>query len=192
MAKPEENKEKEAQKPPSETAVVLKELVDQLLSRQPSDPNNLGLSEEKRRELTAGPAPRKFRVVRCKSEETESTFDCVVVESNKHPNGRITSMTNYKHPDKMFVMQANGGRVPDGMQILKENQAGMNADLEIPRHQLSNQYLQWRWTEFWQKDLRRYVGKGLAAHYCAEEGPSKGLDTPWQMGKVGIVEEAAE
>ena len=52
------------------------------------------------------------------------------------------------------------------------------------------QFKQWLWEEFWQRDLRRYVGRGLASHHCAAGGA--GLKTPWELGTFYGSDEAAE
>jgi hypothetical protein len=157
----------------NETVALLSALVEQLIARQPSDPNNMGLPEEKRRELTAMPGPGKYKRVPLKSEDTDATFDAIVVESAKHPNGRIVRIENYRHPeDGMTTHVSAGGRVPDGMQITSKEGTDANSNSN-----LTVEFKRWRMEYFLQRDFRFYIGRGLQDGYCAPG--SAGVKTPW-------------
>jgi hypothetical protein len=60
---------------------------------------------------------------------------------------------DYAYPEgiETFVDEP-GGRVPHGMPIKTE------------QGQFSPLYKQWRWENFWQSDIRTYVGKPLPAY----------------------------
>jgi hypothetical protein len=140
------------------------------------------------------PKPLRWRVVSCKSELTGATFDALVIESRTHVAGRITQLLRYKHPRGTATYESQGGLVPEGMPILRDGNAVLSPDtVDIPGHALASDYKQWRWTEFWQKDLRHYCApKGntcaLTPGMCVE--PS-GFQTPWQDGAVRRVGDAA-
>ena len=177
----------------TEETSILRELVTQLIARQPQDPANMGLPEGKRRELTETPKPTKYRLVACKSEETGATFDAAVVESRdtlKHPHGRIVRLENYRHPEGIYVYQNAGGLVPDGMPMLKDLDGPPALDANGQTAQpLSVTYKHWRWEEYLRRDLRSLVGKGLRADHCADGG--QGLKTPWQSSPFFGSDEAS-
>lgn len=166
-------------------------LVAEIRKQAPQDPNHLGLSESKIKELTAVPPPRKYRLIReCVSEETGSAFTLHVVESKGMPNGRITRLEDYKHPAGVYVYASAGGKVPDGMPICQgfNGQPPLNAQ-GVPTIPLNAQFKHWLWEEFWKKDLKRFVGNELKAHHCTGEG----FKTPWELAPFfGHQETAAE
>lgn len=82
------------------------------------------------------------------SARTGARFAAIVASSKSDPNGRVLTLEDYVFPDGIEVHRADGGVVPDGMII------------KTPKGELTKQYKQWRWTEFYQNDLREYVGKG--------------------------------
>ncbi len=184
------SKETNKPTPDSPETTAIKQLADAIMARAPRNPMELGLPEDAVRRLQGTPEPKRFRVIKGRSEDTGATFDMNVVESKSMPNGRITALNNYKHPEGMFTFEQAGGKVPDGFPILADTSKGWPSDQEIPRHMLSNKYLQWRWTMFWQNDLRRLIGKQVVSHYCLD--PETGLKTPWIEGRVGLEVEAAE
>jgi hypothetical protein len=176
---------------PNETAVAIQQLAEAMLAQAPKSPLEMsGMSKEKQRELTEPGVPKRWRVIPGKSEETGSTFDLHVVESKQFPHGRIVALGNYKHPEGMFQFQSVGGKVPDGFPMFNTNSVpNIPEGQEVPRHLLSQRYLQWRWTTFWQADLKNINGKGLKAHHCVHDD---GLKTPWQPGKAALQADAAE
>lgn len=171
---------------PNETAAAIQQLAEAMLAQAPKTPLEMsGLSKEAQHTLTTPGVPKRFRIIPGKSDETGATFDMLVVESGKAmPNGRVTQLFNYKHPDGMFAPQSQGGRMPDGFPFLKDNTQGVPEGTEFPRHMLSIKYLHWRWMNFWKVDLTRMVGKELKSHFCASDD---GLKTPWQAGKAALV-----
>lgn len=160
--------------PELSTAEAIKQLAEAMRPKTPLE--HAGLSPEQIKRVIEPPTwVPKYRYVPCKSEETGATFEAHVLESRdaKFPQGRIVGMRNYTHPEGVEVYQSNGGLVPDGMQILVH---GAAAGTYTP------EFKQWRWTTFYQTDLRRYVQRALAAHLCSPDG--KGLNTPWIAGAV--------
>jgi hypothetical protein len=144
--------------------------------------DRMGLSPEQIEELEAKPVPLRWRRVACKSEETGATFTVHVVESREHPSGIMKSMENYLHPQGAFTFVSNGGVVPDGFQILKVGMAPPEPSRDgntIPKQDFESHYLFWRWTEFWQKDLRRMSGKPLPRSLAINDAA---FATPWQQG----------
>lgn len=166
---------------PEMTAV---EAISQLAaSLKPQSPlEQAGMSQAAIDQITKLPTPKRYRHIPCKSALTEATFIAHVVESKKYPRGRIVSLHEYTHPDGMFQYQSNGGRVPDGFPVLKDANGGALGDgVKLEKHQLSTMYLQWRWEEFWKRDLEAHVGKELAPHHCVDP---EAMKTPWQEGAV--------
>lgn len=145
-----------------------------------------GFSPEKVAQMQEPPKALRWRKVACKSDETGATFTACVTESRAYPNGRITALENYTHPPGVATFVSAGGLVPDGFQILKSGTAAppeggpplLKQDLTVP-------YLQWRWVEFWQKDLRRLIGKPLLSSHAIDPAA---WATPWQEGRVGQLE----
>lgn len=111
-----------------------------------------GVAELKGHNVPSAP----YKIVRCKSERTESTFGCRVVKSRKFPQGRIISLDDYQHPAGTDKHVTEGGLVPEGMQI-------RGAD-----GRPTPEYKQWRWEAYWQRDLRDYVGQPLLDRYRLE------------------------
>jgi hypothetical protein len=150
-----------------------KQLAEALKQKTPLE--HAGLSPEQVKRVTEPPVwVPKFRFIRCKSDETGATFEAHVLESRdttKFPHGRIVGVRGYTHPEGVDVFQSNGGLVPDGMQILVDGTATT----------LTHMYKQWRWTTFYQTDLRRYVQRAIVASHCAD---GDGLKTPWIAGAV--------
>ncbi len=162
------------------TAEAIAELAQQL---KPKTQLELaGLTPEQEAKLMAVPTAKKWRHVECKSEETGATFTALVIESAKHPSGRITQLLNYKHPKGVCTYESHGGLVPNGYQILNSGPGMPQNDGEgLLRHEFVIHYLQWRWVEFWQKDLKRYVGKELMPFLCVKP---EGFAVPWEEGKT--------
>jgi|SRR5215831_16390119 len=176
-----------AEKPKTELQLMA-EAIGQAIreNREPSIFKRNGYSPERERELLEPPIPKRHRKVACKSQETGAAFIACVVESKTFPAGRIVTFENYVHPAGTATYQDAGGLVPVGLQILR---AGLGAPEEgrvLPKHDYTPQYLQWRWTEFWQKDLLRYAGKELKRFLVASE---EAWNTPWQEGRVGPLTE---
>lgn len=169
------------------TAQSIEMLVKALVANQPKGPlDMLGMSESKQKALTSPGEPQKYRIVPGKSPDTGSTFDMVVVQSKTHPEGRVTQLQNYKHPVGMYRSESNGGICPDGLRIwVAEEPSNLPEGVEPAKGSLTQEFLQLRWTEFYQKDLRNIIGDGkrqsgaLKAHYC--ESPD-GMKTPWLQG----------
>jgi len=166
--------------PPDLATAIGKAMADAIKSTR-SDAR--GLSPEQIERLETPPAPKRHRKVACRSEETGATFTACVVESKNMPGGRIVAFEDYKHPAGVATYQSAGGLVPDGMQILRSGSSAPQGDLSnLQKHDFTPFYLQWRWVEFWQKDIRRYSGKELKAHIAVDPAA---FQTPWQEGRVG-------
>lgn len=181
------------------TAAAISAVADALIARGPKSPLEMsGLSPEAQRALSDKPTPKKYRSVPGRSSQSGATFDMNVVESASSKNGRVTELRNYKFPLGMYTYQRDGGKVPDGFPIFNNNAQPQYAQLEkagiqVPSDQLSVKYKQWRWTEFWQSDIRYYVGKHLVLGFC-DGGPNpdepdeelrlKNFKTAWVEPKV--------
>ena len=179
----------------NETATAIQAMADALIARQPVDPNNMGLSDAKRRALTEPPTAQRYRILRLQSEETGATFDAVVVESaNKaaFPHGRITKIENYRFPEAgMFAFQSAGGRVPDGHPIFNHGHSAPPSGGHVPKEALDQFYLTWRLETFTHPDFRRYVGKAMKAHLAVDG--EKAIQSPWlTSGNMNDVVTAAE
>ena len=192
--------EKRLQKEPESTDsnnALLRQLVEQLMARQPADPHNLGLSEEQRKRLSAPLDKHRYRYVACRSQDTQCLFEAHVVEARdkaKFPEGRITSFRNYRLPENFWRWVSAGGLIPDGIPVLSDGRRGlpsMNAE-GFPVDELTAEFKQWRSREFWIKDLRFYVGRAITRDLCLNA--DTGLKTPWEeSSNVAIQEgEAAE
>lgn len=163
-----------------------KQLAEAVKQKSPLEA--AGLTPAQIAQIVEPPSPQAYRIVRCKSEETGATFDAHVVASKSLPHGRITQLLNYKHPEGLYTFQRNGGRVPDEHPILRDATAAPGEGRELQKHQLAPLYLQWRYENFWKVDLRRYVGRELHPHLCADP---MGIKTPWQESAIGALIEGA-
>lgn len=163
------------------TAEAIAELARQLKPQTAAE--KAGLSPAQVKRLEEPGKPLRWRRVACKSDATEATFTAYVSESRSHPNGRIIALENYEHPPGTHTYRANGGLVPDQLQILR---AGLGAPQEgdkVPRHDYNIYYLDWRYKEFWLVDLTRFGGKALLqSHAISPEAWA----TPWLEGSAHL------
>lgn len=169
---------------PKSDLQLMAEAIGQAIreNREPGPFQRAGYSPERIAELTEPPKAKKWRRVACRSEDTQATFTACVVESKQFPAGRIVALENYTHPPGVAVYQSEGGLVPTSMQILRAGTAAPEEGRNPPKHDLTPYYMQWRWEEFWQKDLRRHAGKELKRQHAIDEAA---FTTPWQDGRVG-------
>lgn len=149
-----------------------KQLAEALKQKTPLE--HAGLSPEQIKRIVEPPTwiPR-YRYIACVSEETGAKFEAHVLECRdtaKFPHGRIVGLRKYTHPEGVETYQENGGMVPNGMQILVHN-GGPGAYTDAYKH--------WRWTTFYQTDLKRYVQRPITAALCGD-----GLKMPWLAGAV--------
>jgi hypothetical protein len=174
----------------SDMAKLVDALGEAIRSNRPQGPlEQAGFTAEQIAQLTELPKPKRWREIACKSEESGATFYACVIESKAHPNGRITALKDYAHPIGVQSYQRDGGLVPDGMQILRGGAAPPHDEKTLPKHDYNPYYLQWRWQEFWKRDLQKHVGREIKASMCAQAtAGSSGLQTPWQEGSARKVE----
>jgi len=165
--------------PEMSTAEAIARLAESLKPQGPLE--QAGFSQAAIDRLTKFPTPKKYRHIACKSDETGATFTAHVIESKRHPNGRIVALGSYTHPAGIYKYQRDGGLVPNDFPILKDATGSLGDGVDVRKDQLSVMYLQWRWENFWQRDLGRYVGKEIGAHLCVD---AAGLKTPWLDGAV--------
>jgi hypothetical protein len=169
---------------------VMKVFADSLKPKGPLE--DAGLPQEQIDRITKPPEPKSYRIVPCKSPDTGSTFDALVVmiydgdfdddnASKKYPHGKIAQLLNYRHPEGAFTYRSQGGLVPDGMPILRDPTVGKVAH-DTSHHQLDADYKKWRWEDFWRADIRRICGAPFSAHLCID--PEKGMKTPWVLSKI--------
>jgi hypothetical protein len=167
----------------SDAKVLADAIGEAVRSNQPLDPLvSQGFSPELLAQARAVPMALKWRKVKCKSEVSGATFSALVIESKTHQAGRVTQLLDYKHPKGVMTYQGAGGLVPDGMPIMRESTAVLSPEMtDLPGHALASHYKQWRWEEFWQKDLKHHAGKPLTPGMCVEPA---GFQTPWNEGVV--------
>jgi hypothetical protein len=194
---------KEEKPPPvNETAVAIHalatEMAKQMAANNPSLLSMTGMSPEAQRALVTPPPPKGWRMIPGRSAETGATFTMHVQVSRKHPDGVITQLHNYRHPPGTFTHEQrnndgeplNDGIVPQGMPILRDETVGVAVGQEPPAEMLSPHYKQWRYENFYKKDLAYYIGRVLRAEFCE---PANGIQTPWIPGTSGgVIAEAAE
>jgi hypothetical protein len=175
------------------TVEAINRLAQALIEHQPKSPLELsGISKERQHALTTAAAPKRWRAIPGKSPDTGATFTMIVIESKVWPSGRVTEIRDYKYPSGMYKTQSNGGIVPEGMPIYADPTKVGNhlpEGEDPPTGILTNHFKQWRWTQFYQTDLRQCVGKELRQHYCRE---ADGMKTAWQDGHVYTSQSAAE
>lgn len=196
---------KDNEKPPTivnETAaaihVLATEMAKQMAANNPSPLSLTGMSPEAQRALVTPPPPKGWRMIPGRSAETGATFAMHVQVSRKHPDGVITQLHNYRHPPGIFTHEQrssdgeplNDGIVPQGMPILRDETVGVAVGQEPPAEMLSLHYKQWRYENFYKRDLAYYIGRGLRSEFC---DPASGIQTPWIPGTSGgMIAEAAE
>lgn len=109
-----------------------------------------------------------LRRIPCKSEETGSSFVALCLQTGQGVYGKIVTIEEYLYPPGIGKHVRDGGIVPDGMQIRDAN------GQEVPL------YKQWRWEEFWKKDLAYYNRRPFLKRYAAS---SEAVDSiPWTAG----------
>jgi hypothetical protein len=94
--------------------------------------------------------PHEITEVKCTSVETKASFTAIIAKSKTFPGGRVIDLRDYTYPEGHEVHVAEGGIVPDGLTIRR------------PDGQPTKEYKHWKWTNFYQMDLRRYVGQDAA------------------------------
>jgi len=164
----------------NETAEAIKQLVEAMAQRNPGPLDQMGMSPERQAALQGRTPQRRCRTV-AGVGENGSTFDIYVHAEPSMPQGKCVRFDNYRLPDGVMKHQSAGGRVPDGLQILKDPSQSalltlMPEGKELPASAFTRQYHEWKREAFWFNDNRKIIGKELRAHFCAE-GP--GLKTPW-------------
>jgi len=95
--------------------------------------------------------PKSISKVAAHSEDTGATFLAVIDDAT----GVVFRLDAYTFPDGVDRHMPDG-RVPDGLQIHDKN------------GQPTIVYKQWRWENFWQADLRRFIGKKLPKYARVE------------------------
>lgn len=166
-------------------------------NQRPNELTMAGLSEARQKQMVTPPAPQKFRVLRGRSSATKATFDMVIVQSRAFPKGRVVRLENYRHPKGIETHQAMKGLVPDGLQIRNGGSTvsevgpdGEQRGVTSSRNGFNLAYLQWRWEEYYQTDLRRLVGKGVLPEECVD---AKDVDkVAWKDSETFTLDEDPE
>ncbi len=163
----------------------MRALVEGLQARNPSALDQLGLSSERQMALMTQEPGKRYRHVPVKGNGKGIAR---VQESPKYKNGIIVQVLEYKWPDGIFARESDGGLVPDGMYVHREDtnhglgqfHAAVRAGALITNiRELSVPYRMWLLTEFHWKDVRdTWIGRQLQPHWCDLDA-GKGLDTPW-------------
>jgi hypothetical protein len=149
-----------------------------------------GLSEARKAQLREPPKPKKCRDFAVRFPQTGATAIAHVVESAKLKNGRIVSFSDYRHPRAAYIAESEGGLVPNGFPIWAAAQPmNLPEDEEPALGHLNQAFKQWRYENFWQRDLRDFVGVEIQPHICQE--PDALRTTPWQEGRIAAPAEAA-
>jgi hypothetical protein len=148
-----------------------------------------GISEARKKQLTAPPEPQRYRSIAWKSPDTGATGIAHVVESRAHPQGRIVRLEGYTHPPETYRFEADGGLVPDGFSMWGGDgrPRTLEAGREPQQGDLSPIFLQWRYERFYKADLARWIGRGMTSECSADERPLATI--PWQTS--GVAESAA-
>ena len=92
----------------------------------------------------------KIEKIACMSLETGSSFTAVVASSKTFPEGRVVTLEDYAFPPGIDMHVDEGGLVPNGM-ALKLKDGSETKDFK-----------HWKWLNYYQKDLQRYVGRDAA------------------------------
>lgn len=166
-------------------------------NQRPNELTMAGLSEARQKQMTTPPPPQKFRVLRGRSSVTKATFSMIVIQSRAFPKGRVVRLEEYRHPKGIETHQAMKGLVPDGLPIRNggSNTSEVGPDGESrgvvsSRNGMNLVYLQWRWEEFYQTDLRRLVSKAVLPEECLD---AKDLDkVAWKDSETFTLDENPE
>ena len=81
---------------------------------------------------------RPEKIVHCVTD-SGSSFDAVVVPDRRNTTGRVIRLDNYAYPEPLVF--------PENM-----------PHIDPKSGQLNLQAKQWRWTTYWQADIKQYVG----------------------------------
>lgn len=160
---------------PNETAEAIRQLAAAFVAQQPPSPlDQLGLSPERQKQLLERMPGRRYRTVKIKSD-TGATFDLVLCEGKKGSRGVGVWFSNYLYPSGMYIHQAAGGRVPDGLPILKDSDqmSPLSEGQQLPSRLFTRFYSEWRRQTFYLADHRTFVGSEIRAHHLPEDAP------PW-------------
>jgi hypothetical protein len=92
------------------------------------------------------PPGKPERHVQAKSEESGATFTLIIAPSRTDPAGRVMDLRDYAYPPDIL------DRVPEGLAKRRKDKA---TGIEIE----TQEFKVWRWKNFYQLDLIRYVGR---------------------------------
>lgn len=118
--------------------------------------------------------PLVERMIACKSPATGSTFQARIVESRGWPQGKVVDLVDYTHPDGIDKHVADGGIVPDGLNIrIGADRAGKaklpdGTEITISVGDFTPEYKMWKYAEYWKRDLVEFVGKPFAEYIRAK------------------------
>jgi hypothetical protein len=157
------------------------QLLEALKELKPMDPlERTGLSKERIASVFAPHRSRRWRLIASKSPWTDATFDAKLIESAKHPDGRIVELHGYTHPLAIYRTASNGGVCPDGFDIFSQHGL-VWTDLakEPPKQALTPHFRQWRYETYYLRDMKMLIGTGMKALYCVAPN---GMATPWREG----------
>lgn len=159
-------------------------VTDLLRALKPQGPlEQAGLTPERIAQIRDLPKPQRYRDIPWQSEETGATGVAHVIESKRFPEGRIVAISDYAHPPSAYISQSEGGLVPDGFHMWKDQPRTIPEGKEPQQGDLNAGFLQWRYETFYRADLTRYSGKAMIFGACDPSGA--GLKTPWQESRVG-------
>jgi len=129
---------------------LLETLAQQNQAHQP-DMKKMSIDEQvaATKAMIADRPPHEIEEIPVVSPDTKAKFTAICTKSLTFPAGRIVSVKDYTYPDGVEEHIREGGLVPEGMTI------------RLPSGQYDKNYKQWRWVNFFQKDLRTFVGKDV-------------------------------
>jgi hypothetical protein len=139
--------------------------------RGPMPDNGLDQHEAMAQRLTRALKPSEAalaaitRVPGHVSPYTGATFTVVIAPSDRYRGGRIITLEDYEHPAAASTHEIDGGSVPDGMAMAHPKTG-----------EITPEYKDWRWKNFYQRDLQAYPGKP-AAFLSASDALRAGLES---------------
>ena len=120
-------------------------------------------AERFREQIAKRPCPPVEILKGCVSPHTGATFTAHVSK------GVIIRMTDYQYPDWAMKRVRDGGRVPNEMKIVADYEGAS------PESRTAEvvQFLQWRWVETWQIDLKLLIGRSVKQVEVPAQGPAQ-------------------
>jgi hypothetical protein len=95
----------------------------------------------------------------CTSPDTGSTFDVEMQD------GKVVALRNYREPEKASIHKSLGG--------MYEGEIIVPGEVDrTGRPKMNSRFLTWRWQNFFQADLARFVGKPCPKYLSETSKPA--------------------